>query len=192
MVRTVARFSLIALLSLPAPGQPAKVPSFEVTSVKPESPNSLPSFQARGGPGTDDPERIIYRNNSMLSLVMTAYGLKSSSELSGPTWLDKEKYDIIAKLPPRSTKEQLNPMLIGLLEERFRMKVHRESRTLPIYELAVVKRGVIEKAQLESPRPSNTPLPAPAQDAGVVLNRDARADPTAGGTSVGAYTAGVC
>jgi uncharacterized protein (TIGR03435 family) len=95
----------------------------------------------------------------MHTLLMTAYGLRMPDQLLGPNWLDKERYEIVAKVPRGATKEQLNLMLRSLLEERFQIKVHHETKQLPIYELTVVKKGVIEKATLET----DSPIPRDAQ-----------------------------
>jgi uncharacterized protein (TIGR03435 family) len=63
--------------------------------------------------------------------------------MGGPQWMDSDHFDIEAKLaggqsiPP----DQIRPMLQALLEERFKLKSHREMRELPVYNLVVTKRG---------------------------------------------------
>ena len=54
-------------------------------------------------------------------------------QISGPDWLATERYDIAAKVPPGTTVEQLRLMRQGLLAERFQVRLHRETKTLPVY-----------------------------------------------------------
>ena len=58
-------------------------------------------------------------------------------------WIDSEGYDIEARAEAGTTvtpRQTLN-MLQGLLEERFNLKFHRETRELPIYALQAAKNG---------------------------------------------------
>ncbi len=119
--------------------------AFEVASVRPAGPNPeirIPQmYLARGGPGTPDPGRINYSNVPMRELLRLAYGLKLPYQLSGPTWMENERYDIVAKVPPGVTRDQFNVMLQNLLVDRFGLVVHREIRELPGYELSIGKGG---------------------------------------------------
>ena len=61
----------------------------------------------------------------------------------GPGWLDSDHYDITAKAegnPPLET--MMGPMLQSLLEDRFKLKLHRETREVPVYALTVAKAGL--------------------------------------------------
>jgi uncharacterized protein (TIGR03435 family) len=80
-------------------------------------------------------------------LAMRAYGI---DEVRGPAWTDKIQFDVVANVPPGTTAEQLRKMLQSLLEERFRMQVHRETRVAPVYELTVAKKGPKLKPAAES------------------------------------------
>jgi uncharacterized protein (TIGR03435 family) len=62
-------------------------------------------------------------------------------QISGPGWIDREKYDIVAKVPPGTSKEQFQKMLQNLLAERFRLAIHHEIRTLQVFDLVVAKNG---------------------------------------------------
>src|SRR5262249_40211873 len=62
-------------------------------------------------------------------------------QLSGPGWLDDERFTVNAKLPQGATKEQLGPMLQNLLIERFRLAAHFEKKELSGYQLVVAKGG---------------------------------------------------
>jgi uncharacterized protein (TIGR03435 family) len=61
----------------------------------------------------------------------------------GPDWIDSDRYQISAKAAAAVSKDMMNgPMLRALLEERFRLKFHRETREVPIYALIVAKSGL--------------------------------------------------
>jgi uncharacterized protein (TIGR03435 family) len=93
-----------------------------------------------GGPGTADPTRITYEFATLKLLVMQACALPDY-QVSGPDWIESERYTITANVPAGASKEQLRAMLRSLLEERFKLKVHHETKTMPVYELTVAKGG---------------------------------------------------
>ncbi|MGO9258456.1 MAG: TIGR03435 family protein [Bryobacteraceae bacterium] len=128
-----------ALLGRLALGQ-----TFEAASVKPVPPAGG-RFSMSGGPGTNDPGRIRYTNVPLRIVLLRAYDVKNYQLLS-PDWLNTLCFDITAKIPEGTTKEQFQSMLRSLLETRFRMTLHRESKELPIYELLVAKKGPRIKA----------------------------------------------
>ena len=124
----------------------AQVPSFEVASVKPSVSHARPS--TRGGPGTPDPEQFTFTNVTLLNALVRAYDVKTY-QVTGPGWLSSERYDIVAKVPPDTTKEQFNLMLRSLLAERFHHAVHHETREFQGYELVVGKNGTKLKVSQE-------------------------------------------
>jgi uncharacterized protein (TIGR03435 family) len=71
---------------------------------------------------------------------MTAYDVKNY-QINGPAWLDTERYDIVAKVPPGSTKEQVNVMWQNLLAERFGVKLHHEPKEFQVEELVIARDG---------------------------------------------------
>ena len=140
----------LAVSAQPAPTAPSQVrdaaqalPRFDVASVK-------PTQHGRNGEGLSisyDPEmpspgsfRII--NNSLEELIRWAYRIKHY-QIVGPQWLndDSASFDIEAKMNPTATRAQVRLMLQALLEERFRLALHRETRTFPVYELLAAKGG---------------------------------------------------
>lgn len=122
----------------------APPPAFEVASIKPAEPQTMGRMMIRMG---GDPGRVDYQNVSLKDVLARAYDLKRY-QISGPVWLDTERYDIVAKVPDGVPKEQVPAMLQALLMERFQMKVHRETKELPVYELTVGKNGPkLEKAE---------------------------------------------
>lgn len=140
--------------------------AFEAASVKPAT---LPSPDGRGmimmqgpsgGPGTKDPGRIHYPYMTMKNILMNAYDVKSF-QITGPAWLDSERFDISATMPPDTTKEQFRAMLQNLLAERFKMTIHRDNKELPMYSLTVAKSGPTMKESAEAPAPKDDADPAP-------------------------------
>jgi uncharacterized protein (TIGR03435 family) len=142
----------------------AQTLSFEVASVKPTAPlaNGAVRIMVRGGPGTSDPGQITYQGRSLKDLISSAYSVKSF-QVSGPGWLDTERFDIVAKIPEGTTKEQFNVMMQNLLAERFKLAVHRETKDFPLYELTIAKGGSKLKPSTEDPSAAaGQPPPGPA------------------------------
>jgi len=128
------------------------LPSFEVASVKPAAPmtDGRIRVMSRGGPGTPDPGQITYSNVTIKSVMTTAYNVKGY-QISGPDWLDGQRYDITAKLPPGTTKEQFQLMLQNLLAERFKLTLHHQTKELPMYAMVVAKGGPKMKESVDDP-----------------------------------------
>ena len=112
-------------------------PQFEVASVKPAAPQTGNVFRTAMGA---DPSRVSYSGVPLRLVLMRAYGVKDY-QISGPDWLDTERYEINATVPPGTPKDQVPLMLQSLLEDRFKLTLHRESKELPIYALLVGKNG---------------------------------------------------
>ncbi len=134
---------------------------FEVAAVNSVDPNS--SFPGgnvmRGGPGTDDPERITFVSVTMKRLLMVAYRV-DENQISGPGWLDSQRYAIVAKVPAGSTRDQLLMMLQNLLAERFHLTLHHEMKDFPAYELVIAKGGLKLK---EAESAASPPEPPPGR-----------------------------
>src|ERR1017187_3230329 len=168
--------TLLCVLCVVAPivsfGQAAEGKlAFEVASVKPAAPPTglaVMLFQMRGGPGTADPGQISYTNVPMRALLLRAYGLKPP-QLSGPNWLENEKYDIVAKVPVGATREQVNVMVQNLLIERFGLAAHHETRDLPGYEMVFARSGSKIK---ESPENSAAGDAAPVSGGAIKTRKD--------------------
>jgi uncharacterized protein (TIGR03435 family) len=115
--------------------------AFEIASVK-RSPTSSGSRGIGVGLKVMD-GRATIENLPLRMIIGTAFGLRigeSVRRVVGPDWLDLERYDINALLPEGATREQVPSMLEKLLQERFHFAGHREQRSLPCYDLLVVKR----------------------------------------------------
>ena len=143
-MKRVLVYGALALWAARAAGAQAAdpPPAFEVASVKASPPPEGRGVFVRsdGGPGTKDPGRWTAQNFSLSNLVTYAYNLKRY-EYSGPSWMDTERFDIVAKVPEGATKDQFRLMLQNLLAERFKLKIHREKKDSQVYDLVVAKNG---------------------------------------------------
>jgi len=122
-------------------------PEFEVASVKivPPSNNTesyMPTLDIAPG-GT-----LHISNRRLDEIIMLAYNI-GVKQLSGPRWLTEPttdptvvtRYEIVAKVPSDAKKDQIPLMLQKLLEDRFKLQVHRETRPTQVYVLGVSKGG---------------------------------------------------
>jgi uncharacterized protein (TIGR03435 family) len=119
--------------------------SFEVASVKrcvrpSNTGGPLVEGLLVGGPGTSRPGELRGIRVTLLVLIREAYDVHPD-QVSGPGWLEGDGFDVAAKIPPAATRPQLRLMLQSLLEERFKLVLHREPREFPVYELTVGSGG---------------------------------------------------
>ena len=115
----------------------AAPPAFEVASIKPNTSGEMSSRA-----GTRAGGRYIGSNMTLKGLVMQAYGLQHFQVTGGPGWSETDRYDINAKGEENVPERQIFLMLQSLLAERFKLKVHRETKESGIYSLVVGKNGV--------------------------------------------------
>jgi uncharacterized protein (TIGR03435 family) len=165
-------FAAIAALGQAAPSRPSSppdspsaTPTFEVAVIhpaEPPGPNRRIRIGISGGPGSNDPTRVTAEGVSMTELLMRAYDVKRY-QLSGPSWMETERFSISAKVPEGATKEQFILMLQNLLAERFKMAVHHEQKEMPVFELQVGKGGskLKESAADIAPAVADAPVPLP-------------------------------
>jgi uncharacterized protein (TIGR03435 family) len=85
--------------------------------------------------------RSVLNSFPLSTYIAYAYRVKNYG-ISGPDWMASERFDIVAKLPAGATTKQLPEMLQALLEDRFQLKMHRESRELPVYAMVIGKGGL--------------------------------------------------
>jgi uncharacterized protein (TIGR03435 family) len=95
-------------------------------------------------------------------LMVQAYGVEPY-QLTIPGAMDNERFEILAKVPERTTKDQFALMLQNLLADRFKLKIHRETKEGQIYELTVNKGG--SKMKESVPEPDKDPVKEAAANA---------------------------
>jgi uncharacterized protein (TIGR03435 family) len=135
-------------------------PEFEVASIRRNVEGGPIVFNGMKSPGT-----FSAQNQTVRNLIQEAYGSASGGRrnwlpffvapgqgvqiLGGPAWISSDRYDITAKwnaVPAdgpitiesiEKTQSEMDLMLRSLLEQRFGVRVHRETRDLPIYEMTL-------------------------------------------------------
>jgi uncharacterized protein (TIGR03435 family) len=124
--------------------QPAPIPQFDVSTVKPTSAASNASSGISTSHGLIDA-----RNVTLQRCIIGAYSIGPHQVSGGPDWAYSDRWDILAKSDqPIDDDDVLNKMLQALLADRFKLTLRRETRTLPAYVIEVDKNGPkLEKAE---------------------------------------------
>jgi bla regulator protein BlaR1 len=146
----------IGVLNAQAPpdAAPASQPKFEVASIKPAAPDQRGMF-IRTAPGG----RVNITNMPLKEMLVLAWHIQPFQIEGAPSWMESARYDISAK-PEKSPKEgEVSLMLQSLLADRFQLKIHHETKELPIYALVVAnKDGKLGPQLTESKEGSCTPF----------------------------------
>src|SRR6185436_4175486 len=140
------RILLALLLSVAGFGQSTQnAPAFEAADIRPSPATTIPFMTG----GVLRGERYELRTATMVDLIKTAYGVGEDNQVvRGPNWLATNRFNIIAKAPTGTPAETLQKMLQTLLAERFKLVVHNDSKSLPVYLLTVSKSGLkIKKSE---------------------------------------------
>jgi uncharacterized protein (TIGR03435 family) len=137
---------------------------FDAATVKPSAPLDVQKMAADMQAGKMpnlgahvDGLRAQYIYMTLKQVIATAYKVKEY-QVSGPAWLATERFDIVARMPEGSGKDDAPAMLRSLLEERFKLGTHMETQEHPVYALVVGKGGAKLK---ESPAPKPIDPDAP-------------------------------
>jgi hypothetical protein len=91
--------------------------------------------------------RYDVRNATMVDLIRTAWGLDPDKVLGGPSWVEMDRFDISAVAPPDTSDAALKLMLRPLLEERFHLALHPDSRDFPTYALRAGKKAAFARSR---------------------------------------------
>lgn len=127
------RFVCLVVLCSVTPSlaaQQASAPAFEVTSVKRNVTN------AQGSGANVSPSGLLtIVNMPIRALLRNVLELQDAQLIGGPDWMATERYDITAKAADNSPRPEVPRMIETLLRDRFRLRYHRETRSLPVYTL---------------------------------------------------------
>jgi uncharacterized protein (TIGR03435 family) len=132
--------SLLIFSACGAFGQPAVSPAFEVASVKMNAAGSGEGAGRGREVITPSPAGVTMKNVHLKSVVQWAYHLQAI-QVSGPSWLDDNRYDIVAKAAGETPGERQRVMMQTLLAQRFKLTFHRETKEMPAYVFTVAKGG---------------------------------------------------
>jgi uncharacterized protein (TIGR03435 family) len=92
-------------------------------------------------------------------MIVIAWRVQPFQISGGPVWLDSARYDVSAKSENTPNPGEIPLMLQALLADRFQLKIHRETKELPIYALLVAKKdGKLGPHLTESKEGSCTPI----------------------------------
>jgi uncharacterized protein (TIGR03435 family) len=118
-------------------------PQFEVATVRPNK-----SGEAGASLGPRPGGRLIGTNQTVRNLIRNAFNVQPDQLIGGPDWMDADRFDIQAKAADADIDEkgmlpypQFMLRLQSLLEDRFKMVAHWETRELPVYALVVASPG---------------------------------------------------
>jgi uncharacterized protein (TIGR03435 family) len=128
----------------PGPAPDPNIPVyFEAASIK-ASDSSTPGSSIRRQPGG----RFSTVNVPARMLITAAYQIQGYQLVGGPSWLPNDRFDIVAKMEgdpppvlPGTGADHMMLALRSLLADRFKLKVHRETREMDIYALTMARPG---------------------------------------------------
>ncbi len=141
--------SIAAILTAPIAMNaqtPAPKPAFEVASVRPSPPPDMQKMMADLQMGKKpewvriDGSRATFNYMSVKELIAYAYKMRAY-EINGPDWMVTDRFDIAARLPEGASSDTAPDMMRTLLDDRFKLVVHREKQDQPVLALVVGKAG---------------------------------------------------
>ena len=123
------------------PAATTPLPTYDIVSIKPNKTGS-------GNVGVNiDDGNYTASNISLKMLIISAYNLKEAQVFNLPKWDDSARFDIKAKVlnPDKKVLEALTPQQFSAMQQpildRFHLTFHHELKTLPVYELVLIKTG---------------------------------------------------
>ncbi len=153
-----ALISAAGIFAQSPPPRPA-FDEFEVATIKPSDLNS-PGRWIR----MQSANRFYAKNHTLKTLIQAAYNLTPRAVSGGPSWVESDRYEILAETPGnvRPTLDEQMSMLRKLLADRFQLKFHREEKEFSIYALTIAKSGSkLKESTLDlDATPEGPPLPA--------------------------------
>ena len=112
----------------------ASRPSFDVASIR-RNVSADQGASVRPLPGGG----LTITNNTLFNIIRNAYNVQSVQIIGGPDWINRDRWDIVAKADGNPLPPQLMVMLQGLVAERFKADVRRETREIEVYALTVAR-----------------------------------------------------
>lgn len=159
--RALASLAFLAILSGPdfaqSPGNqfaatPAPniasvaTPVFDLADVHVSAKTTTPNFTG----GRLHGDRYMLHNATMVDMISLAYGMDNDNILSGPAWLDLDRFDVSASAPRTTSPDDVKLMLQALLADRFHLVLHKDTHPTASYVFRVDKDGLKMKQADES------------------------------------------
>jgi bla regulator protein blaR1 len=131
-----------------------RLPKFEVASIKPHQSSEMMHMGMRMLP-----DGVSVSGLPLSNLLHLTFGLSDDRILNEPRWSKSDRFDIEAKVDPAEVPKMkdltLNErwaMMLPVLQERYGLKFHRETRDLQVYTLVVAKGGSkLQPVQTDAP-----------------------------------------
>jgi len=135
------RFYLTLLFALSATVILAQAPpAFEVATVRPTA-GPIPGVPAMFGQQQTTPDTLNVRHTALIEFIRRSFSIVDQQLTGAPDWIRDERFDIVAKAAKPATDAELWSMVRPLLEERFKLKYHHESREASGLAMVVAKNG---------------------------------------------------
>jgi len=133
-------FTMLCAIARGQSGDPAS--KFEVAQIQLSRPSARRFMTGPVRQGV----RYELKNATMADLISTAYGVDSDKVAGGPSWIEFDRFDVVAKTPPSTPADALKGMLQALLADRFKLKVHSETKPYPAYSMTAGKNPKLKEA----------------------------------------------
>ncbi len=115
-------------------------PAFEVSSVRPTA-GPIPGVPPVFGQQHTTPDTLTIRHTQLIEVIRRAFGVVEQELVGGPDWIREQRFDIVGKSATPATDAELWSMVRPLLEERFKLKYHREAKEVSGLALVVGRNG---------------------------------------------------
>lgn len=126
---------IAALLPASAVAAQSARSEFDVSSVKPNKTNCCFSAGANNG-------QAGAKDSTLKALISLAYKVQEFQIVGGPGWIGSDRFDVQGRTEDKTADpDQLRLMMRSLLADRFKLKLHSETRQVPVYALVVAKGG---------------------------------------------------
>jgi uncharacterized protein (TIGR03435 family) len=112
--------------------------TFEVASIKPH-----PGVITYSADPSVKGNRVTATASTLLDMITTAYHVRYDQVSGGPSWVNSDHFDLDARADGAASiePEQMRAMLQALLADRFHLKIHHETKDVPMYSLVINKNG---------------------------------------------------
>jgi bla regulator protein BlaR1 len=111
------------------------LPQFEVASIKPAAPDQRGVTIRPGANGG-----ININNMPVKEMMVLAWRIQPYQISGGPAWIESARYDINATGNHKPKQDEIPLMIQSLLADRFQLKIHHETKELPIYALVLANK----------------------------------------------------
>jgi uncharacterized protein (TIGR03435 family) len=143
------RLTLLAVAGLLVIGALAAAAEFDVASVKQFERSLSPgqqdlSFVGKSGKPINIVGNRVSMRGTLRALIAAAYDIRDYQISAAPSWAGTLVYDVLAKAPGDTApaQDEVRPMFQSLLADRFQLKIHRETKIVPVYNLVPGKKAI--------------------------------------------------